>query len=51
MRERFMVTHDGHMSGIVTDRDIVIRAVADGMVPNTVPLNDVPEPGGDRSLC
>ncbi len=36
-----LVMQDGKLCGIVTDRDIAIRAVADGKDPNQVKLGDV----------
>ena len=36
-----MVMRDGDVCGIVTDRDIVVRAVADGKDPNSTRLDDV----------
>lgn len=30
-----LVTHDGQLRGIITDRDIVVRAIADGIDPAT----------------
>ena len=32
---------DGQVSGIVTDRDIVIRAVAEGRAPESTPVREV----------
>jgi CBS domain-containing protein len=36
-----VVVEDGQVSGIVTDRDIVIRAVADGRDPDSTAVTDV----------
>ena len=36
-----IVLDDGQLRGIVTDRDIVIRAIADGRDPATVKLGDI----------
>lgn len=36
-----IVLQDGQICGIVTDRDIVVRAVADGKDPSTVPAGDI----------
>lgn len=36
-----VVVQDGRASGIVTDRDIVVRAIADGRDPNTTRVADV----------
>ncbi len=36
-----VVTEGGQVQGIVTDRDIVVRAVADGGDPNDVKVQDV----------
>lgn len=36
-----LVEDDGHLKGLVTDRDIVVRAVADGRDPNTTPVAEV----------
>jgi signal-transduction protein with cAMP-binding, CBS, and nucleotidyltransferase domain len=33
-----LVTRDGVLLGIVTDRDMVVRAIADGMDPHTTPI-------------
>lgn len=45
MREHDMgdviVTKDGRPTGIATDRDIVIRAIADGRDPSTTPLGEI----------
>jgi len=35
------VKQDGHIAGIVTDRDIVIRALAKGLDPNTAKLKEI----------
>jgi CBS domain-containing protein len=35
------VMQDGRMCGIVTDRDIVVRGLADGNSPDTVSLADI----------
>ena len=36
-----VVVRDGRVCGIVTDRDITVRAVANGLDPQTVPTGDV----------
>jgi CBS domain-containing protein len=36
-----LVEVDGKVSGIVTDRDIVVRAIAEGYAPNDVTLGDI----------
>ena len=36
-----LVLEDGSVTGIVTDRDIVVRAIADGKDPSTTPLSAV----------
>ena len=36
-----VVTDNGRAQGIVTDRDIVVRAVADGRDPSTVPASEL----------
>ena len=36
-----IVTQDGQVTGIVTDRDIVVRAVADGRAPDSTPVSEV----------
>ena len=36
-----LVTHDGAVCGIVTDRDIVVRNVADGRDPNRAMLREI----------
>jgi CBS domain-containing protein len=36
-----LVTHQGRMKGIVTDRDIVVRAVAQGRDPSGLKVSDV----------
>jgi len=45
MREKdigpIIVMNDGGICGIVTDRDITIRAVADGKDPNSVKIGDI----------
>lgn len=45
MRDRDMgaviVQRDGKVCGIVTDRDIVVRAVAEGRAPESVKLGDI----------
>lgn len=35
-----VLDHDG-LCGIVTDRDIVVRAIAEGLEPGGVPLSDI----------
>ncbi|HEY7277953.1 MAG TPA: CBS domain-containing protein [Trebonia sp.] len=39
-----LVVDDGQLKGLVTDRDIVVRAVADGRDPGQTPLADVCSP-------
>ncbi|MGH9228742.1 MAG: CBS domain-containing protein [Acidimicrobiales bacterium] len=39
-----LVVGDGSLRGIVTDRDIVIRALADGRQPDATPVGDVCSP-------
>ena len=36
-----VVDDDGHLTGIVTDRDVVVRALADGRDPNETRVSDV----------
>jgi CBS domain-containing protein len=36
-----IVTQDGRVTGIVTDRDIVVRAIADGRAPGSTPVSEV----------
>jgi CBS domain-containing protein len=36
-----VVVRDGRVCGIVTDRDITVRAVAEGLDPRNVPTGDV----------
>jgi CBS domain-containing protein len=36
-----LVMDDGTMCGVVTDRDIVVRAVAEGRDPNSVKLEEI----------
>lgn len=36
-----LVVDDGQLKGLVTDRDIVVRAVADGRDPGQTPLADI----------
>ncbi len=36
-----IVTDDGNVRGIVTDRDIVVRAIADGRDPSEVDVGDI----------
>jgi CBS domain-containing protein len=36
-----VTTQEGYICGIVTDRDIVVRAVAHGLDPNTTRLGDI----------
>ena len=36
-----IVMNDDSMCGVVTDRDIVVRAIADGKDPGTTPLEEV----------
>jgi CBS domain-containing protein len=39
-----LVVEDGSLRGIVTDRDIVVRALADGRQPDATPVGDVCSP-------
>ena len=39
------VCEDDRLAGMVTDRDIAVRGVADGRDPNTTPIRDVMSPG------
>jgi CBS domain-containing protein len=39
-----LVVGDGSLRGIVTDRDIVVRALADGRQPDATPVGDVCSP-------
>jgi CBS domain-containing protein len=45
MRDRdigdVLVERDGTLCGLVTDRDIVVRGVADGKDPNSTPIGDI----------
>jgi CBS domain-containing protein len=36
-----VVTHGPTMAGLVTDRDIVVRAIAEGLPPNTTTLESI----------
>jgi CBS domain-containing protein len=36
-----IIEKDGKLCGIVTDRDIAVRIVADGRDPNTTPLSEI----------
>ena len=36
-----LLTKDGRCTGIVTDRDIVVRAIAKGKLPGETPLREV----------
>jgi CBS domain-containing protein len=36
-----IVTRSGQVSGMVTDRDIVIRAVAEGRAPESTPVGEI----------
>jgi CBS domain-containing protein len=40
-----VVTDGGKVTGIVTDRDIVVRAVAEGRDPDSTPVGDVATTG------
>jgi CBS domain-containing protein len=40
-----VVTDGGQVTGIVTDRDIVVRAVAEGRDPDSTPVSDVATTG------
>lgn len=35
------IKHDGEIAGVVTDRDLVIRALANGLDPNQAKLKDI----------
>jgi CBS domain-containing protein len=39
-----LVVADGNLRGIVTDRDLVVRALADGRKPDATPVGDVCSP-------
>jgi CBS domain-containing protein len=39
-----LVVADGDLRGIVTDRDLVVRALADGREPDATPVGDVCSP-------
>jgi CBS domain-containing protein len=39
-----LVMEEGNLRGIVTDRDIVVRALADGRQPDATPVGDVCSP-------
>jgi CBS domain-containing protein len=45
MRDRkvgcLLVTHDQHPIGIITDRDLVVRVLAEGRDPNTARIADL----------
>jgi CBS domain-containing protein len=36
-----LVTDDGHLSGVVTDRDLVVRALAEGKDPDRTTVGEV----------
>jgi len=36
-----LVTEDGHLRGVLTDRDIVVRAIADGRDPSQVEVAEI----------
>jgi CBS domain-containing protein len=36
-----LVMQDGSLAGVVTDRDIVVRAIADGRDPQSTPVREV----------
>lgn len=36
-----LVEHDGHLTGIITDRDLVVRVMAEGLDPSQALLGDV----------
>jgi CBS domain-containing protein len=40
-----IVTEKGNVTGIVTDRDIVVRAIADGRDPNSTKVADIATTG------
>jgi signal-transduction protein with cAMP-binding, CBS, and nucleotidyltransferase domain len=46
-----VVQEDGKPYGIVTDRDIAIRAVALGLNPETTPVGSVCSQEGDQRLA
>lgn len=39
-----MVVRDGHLHGVVTDRDIVVRGITDGRAPEELSVGDVCSP-------
>ena len=39
------VVDDGHLVGVLTDRDIVVRAVAEGVDPNAIVVGEVASRG------
>jgi len=41
-----LVTKDNELTGLVTDRDIVVRAVAEGRDPSTTRISDIVDGGG-----
>jgi CBS domain-containing protein len=36
-----LVTEEGHLKGLLTDRDIVVRAIADGRDPSQVEVQEI----------
>ncbi len=36
-----IVVRDGELAGIVTDRDIIVRAIAEGRIPEATKVEDV----------
>jgi CBS domain-containing protein len=36
-----LVTEDGHLKGLLTDRDIVVRAIAEGRDPSQVEVQEI----------
>lgn len=36
-----VITEDGQLRGLLTDRDIVIRAIAEGKDPETTPVSEI----------
>ncbi|GAA1825928.1 CBS domain-containing protein [Luedemannella flava] len=40
-----LITDDGRIAGVVTDRDIAVRAVAEGLDPATTPVAQVASSG------
>jgi CBS domain-containing protein len=36
-----LITHDGELAGILTDRDIVVRVLAENLEPTDTPVGDI----------